>query len=274
MKNKLQVLVTRFVNFLLVLYFKRFLIFEMARRDIMANLIGSMLGFFWTFVNPTINIIILWFVFSFLFKSPSMDGLPYILFLISGMAVWNTFSEIINNSTGVYVGNKHLIKKIQFPLCILPVVKLVVSLVTHSVFLILLLIFIAIYEIPFSLYWLQFFYYFFAMCVLALGISWITSSINVFIRDTSQMVNVLLQIGFWATPIVWNPNSVPHEFRFLLKFNPMFYIVQGYRASFFSHELFWVHWKMMFYFWGEAFIAFALGAFFYMKLKPHFADVL
>ncbi len=274
MKKRLTFILAKFGNFLLTLYQKRFLIFEMAKRDVMTSLAGSMLGFFWTFINPSINIAVLWFVFGVLFRSPAVGGAPYIVYMTAGMAVWNTFSEIINNSTNVFVGNAHLVKKVMFPLSILPVVKVAASLVTHGVFLLLLIMLILTHKMPVSLFWFQALYYFFAMCVLALGIGWITSSVNVFSRDTVQVVNVALQLGFWATPIVWDPKALPHKVMFLLRFNPMFYVVQGYRASFFSSEPFWAHWKMMLYFWGEAFVIFALGAFFYTKLKPHFADVL
>jgi lipopolysaccharide transport system permease protein/teichoic acid transport system permease protein len=70
------------------------------------------------------------------------------------------------------------------------------------------------------------------MCILALGLSWITSSVNIFARDTNQIVNVVMQIGFWATPIFWDLSIMPEKVQAILKLNPMFYIVQGYRESF------------------------------------------
>lgn len=274
MTRRIKFLLQGFGNFLLTLYQRRFLILEMAKRDIATQHVGSMLGFFWTFVNPLIMIFILWLVFSVGFKAAPKGNIPFVVWLTAGMAMWNTFSEIINGSTGVIINNSHLVKKVVFPLSILPVVKLVGSFITHAVFLVMLLGLILLYKMPFSIYWLQALYYFLAMAILALGISWITASVNIFARDTSQIVNVILQIGFWATPIFWDLGIMPSRVQFLLKLNPMFYIVQGYRESFIYFVPFWRHWQMTLYFWGVTGFVFILGATIFLRLRPHFADVL
>ncbi len=274
MKSRVNFILSGFGNFLLTLFQRRYLIFEMAKRDIMTQHVGSMLGIFWTFINPIINIFILWFVFSVGFKAAPKGNVSFVVWLTAAMAIWNTFSEIINGSTSIIINNSHLVKKVVFPLSILPVVKLAGSFITHSVFLLVLTVLILLNRMPVSLYWLQAFYYFAAMSILAVGISWITSSINIFARDTSQIVNVILQFGFWATPIFWDPGIMPPKVQFLLRLNPMFYIIQGYRESFIYFVPFWDHWQMTIYFWGVTFSVFAVGASIFLRLRPHFADVL
>jgi len=274
MINKIKFILQGFINFVLTLVQRRFLIMEMAKRDISTNIVGSMLGFFWTFINPLITIFIFWLVFSVGFKSAPKGDIPFVVWLTAGMSIWNTFSEVINGSTSVILGNPHLVKKVVFPLSILPVVKLVASFITHFIFIVLLLILVLLYKLPFSIYWLQALYYFAAMCVLALGLSWITSSVNIFARDTSQIVNVVMQIGFWATPIFWDLSIMPEKVQAMLKLNPMFYIVQGYRESFLYFVPFWHHPAMTLYFWGVTLFVFALGATIFLRLRPHFADVL
>lgn len=274
MLHKIILLIKGFFEFLLILYKRRFLIAEMAKRDIATNHAGSMLGFFWTFVNPLIMIFILWFVFSYGFKAAPKGNVPFVIWLTAGMAIWNTFTETVSGATGVVVGNSHLVKKVVFPLSILPVVKLVASLITHVVFIALLVALIVLLRSPISFFWLQALYYFFAMAVLALGVGWITSSINVFARDTSQVVNVILQFGFWATPIFWDLEMLPRGIQSILKLNPMFYIVQGYRDSFIYAVPFWYHWQMTIYYWGITGFIFVLGAIIFLRLRPHFADVL
>ena len=274
MKHKIAALISGFYNFLLTLFQRRYLIIEMAKRDISSQHVGSMLGFFWTLINPLIMIFILWLVFSVGFKAAPKGNVPFVVWLTAGMAMWNTFSEIINGSTGVIIGNSHLVKKVVFPLSILPVVKLVGSFITHGVFIFVLVLLILLLGMPFSLFWLQALYYFVSMSVLALGIGWMTSSINVFARDTGQIVNVILQFGFWATPIFWDINIMPLKLQFLLKLNPMFYLVQGYRESFIYFVPFWRHWQMTMYFWGVTSLVFAIGATVFLRLRPHFADVL
>jgi len=261
-------------GFIFILYRRRSLIFEMAKREISSQHVGSLLGFFWTFVNPIITTFILWFVFSMGFKSAPKGNIPFVVWLTAAMAIWNTFAETVNNSTVVILNNAHLVKKVVFPLSILPVVSLVASFITHFVFLSVLVILILLYKLPFSPYWFQAFYYFAAMSVLVLGLGWITSSINIFARDTGQIVNVILQMGFWSTPIFWDLAIMPEKVQSLIKLNPMFYVVQGYRDSFIYFVPFWQHWQMTVYYWGVTGVVFVLGAVIFLRLRPHFADVL
>jgi ABC-type polysaccharide/polyol phosphate export permease len=274
MLDKLRFMLLGFKEFVVILFQRRYLIGEMAKRNITQQYVGSFLGFFWTFINPLVMIFILWVVFSVGFRAAPKGNVPFVVWLTAGMAMWNTFAEIINGSTGVIIRNTHLVKKVVFPLSILPVVELVSSFVTHTVLLLMLLAMIVLYGMPFSFYWLQFLYYFAAMSALALGLSWITSSVNIFARDTSQIVGVILQFGFWATPIFWDVSIMPTPVQFALKLNPMYYIVQGYRDSFIYFVPFWHHWQMTLYYWGLTGFVFILGATIFLRLRPHFADVL
>jgi homopolymeric O-antigen transport system permease protein len=274
MRKKLKYLIEGFWNFFRTLVERRFLIYEMAKRDIALNVVGSLLGFFWTFINPMMMIFIFWLVFSFGFKMAPKNNVPYVIWFAAGMSIWNTFSEIINGSTGVILTNTHLVKKVVFPLSILPVTKLVASFVTHFIFLLVMFVLIFFYKLPPSLFWLQAIYYFLAMSVLALGVSWITASVNIFARDTAQIVDILLMFGFYVTPIFWDSDIMPPKVRLILELNPMYYIVQGYRESFLYSVPFWHHWQMTLYYWGVTLFVFALGAIIFLRLRPHFADVL
>lgn len=263
-----------FMLFILALYRQRFLIVEMTKRDISIRYVGSFLGFFWTFINPLVTILIFWFVFSVGFKMAPAGDVPFVIFFTAGMAIWNTFTEAINLSTSAIVDNSHLVKKVVFQLSILPVVKLAGSLVTHSIFLLMIVLLILLHGMHFSLYWFQALYYFGAMSALVLGLSWAFSSINVFARDTSQIVNIILQFGFWGTPIFWDIGIMPEKVQFVIKFNPMYYIVQGYRESFLYFVPFWSHPWMTLYFWVVTIITFVTGAVVFRRLRSHFADVL
>ncbi len=249
---------------------------EMARRDIAQNQIGSFLGFFWTFINPLVLICIFWLVFSVGFKTPSVVGIPFVVWLTTGLIVWNAFAETLSGATPVITNNTHLVKKTLFPLSILPVVRLVAALMVHAVFLVILIILLLAYRMPFSIYWLQSLYYLAAMMVLVLGLSWITSSLFVFVRDMSQVIHVALQFGFWSTPIFWNMEtmSFPETIKSLLRLNPMFYVVQGYRDSFLNFVPFWSHPGQTLYYWSVTIVIFILGAIIFQRLRPSFPDVL
>jgi lipopolysaccharide transport system permease protein/teichoic acid transport system permease protein len=112
------------------------------------------------------------------------------------------------------------------------------------------------------------------MLVLALGLSWITSALVVFVRDVGQVVLVVLQFGFWATPIFWNLDMMPAQVRMWLKLNPMYYLVQGYRDSFLHFVPFWQHPALTVYFWSVTAVIFIAGAMIFQRLKSSFADVL
>jgi lipopolysaccharide transport system permease protein len=270
----IQKLTKSFLDFLLTLYRRRFLILEMAKRDIAQNQVGSLLGFIWTFINPLVLICILWIVFSIGFKTPTVTGVPFVVWLTAGLIVWNAFSESLNGATISVRTNPHLVKKILFPLSILPVVKLVASLMVHLVFILILIALILLHGLPGSFYWFQCVYYLGAMLIFVLGLSWLTSSLFVYIRDIGQVVAILLQFGFWATPIFWPLDYMPESVRIWFKLNPMFYVVQGYRESFLSFVPFWHHPTLTIYFWSVTAVMFVLGAIVFQRLRPSFTDLL
>lgn len=253
---------------------KQSLIAAMARRELANKYVGSYIGFFWTIINPIVTIFILWAIFSVGFKVKPVGDAPFVIWLTAGMAAWYCFATILTDSTNCIVDYTQLIKKTQFPASILPIVKVVSALMIHGIFL-SILIFLLIFErMPVSLYFIQFLYYLFCMLVLALGFGWLLAAINVFLRDTSLIVGVVLQLGFWATPIFWDLSIMPESWQFYFKLNPMFYIVQGYRESFIYFEPFWNHPYQTIYFWAVTGFVLSLGIYVFKKSRPHFADAL
>jgi len=267
-------MIKSFIYFIKLIFLQKHLIISMAKRELATKYVGSLLGFIWTFINPIVMIFVFWVVFSVGFRVQPTNDVPFVVWLTAGMASWFVFSDMVNGSANIIVANAHLIKKTQFHSQILPVVIIVSCLITHMVFLIVLIGLIWFQNMPCGLYYFQFLYYLLCMCVLALGFGWIVSALNVFIRDIGQIVGVVLQIGFWATPIFWDINIMPQKIQTILKLNPMFYIVQGYRDSFIYFNPFWNHPYQTLYFWLLAVILFVIGALIFKKLKPQFADVL
>lgn len=263
-----------FFYFIRLIYLQKNLIFLMAKREVANQYVGSLLGFTWTFVQPVVMILVFWVVFSVGFRVQPKNDVPFVVWLTAGMAIWFVFADIINGSSGLILSHSHLIKKTLFHSQILPIIKVVSSLITHTVFILVLLGLIFIQGMPFSFYYFQSLYYIFGMSVLALGISWIVSSLNVFLKDVGQIVAVALQVGFWATPIFWDIQIMPKGFQAIFKLNPMFYIVQGYRESFIYFLPFWKHPFQTIYFWILAITVFVIGALIFKKLKLQFPDVL
>lgn len=263
-----------FLKFLRLIVAQRQLIYALAKREIASQYIGSVLGIVWTFIQPAVMIFVFWFVFSVGFKTKPMNDVPFAVWLTAGMAPWFAFSDIVVKSAHAVVGYGHLIKKSVFPSQILPIVKVLSSMLTHLAFVGLLLVLMLLLQVPLTWFSLQFFYYLFCLSTLALGIGWTVAALNVFIRDISQIVTVLMQIGFWATPIFWDVQIMPEGIQRVMKFNPVYYIIEGYRDAFIYGIPFWERPLYTMYFWGVTLCCFFLGAIVFKKLKGQFADVL
>jgi lipopolysaccharide transport system permease protein/teichoic acid transport system permease protein len=218
--------------------------------------------------------LIFWFVFQFGFKAQPVASHPYILWLVCGMFPWFFFSDCVNNGTNSIVQNAFVVKKVAFSIGILPIIKILSALLIHLFFLVIIVAMFLWYGHAPSLYALQTFYYLFAAIVLVLGITWITSSVVIFFKDLGPLITILLQMGFYLTPIFWNLKILPEKYRGFIRYNPVYYIVEGYRESFIYKTWFWENRGMTLYFWAVTGVIFVAGAVVFRRLRPHFADVL
>lgn len=260
--------------FLQDIWTNRWLLGQLVMRDFKNKYIGSYLGFVWNIVQPFVMIFVLWLVFTQGFKAGPVEGIPFIAFLCAGLIFWDFFSNSWSGATNVFSEYNYLVKQINFNVAILPLVKIFSGLISH---LILIVIAIAIFwhnQILPSIYWAQIMYYLFCGIFLLLGMSWITSSLQVFLKDTGQLIAVILQFGFWLTPIMWHFKMLPEKYWGILDWNPIFYIINGYRESFFSDSFFWENMDQLWKFWGILLVINLVGVFLFRKLRPHFADVL
>ncbi|MCK5058013.1 MAG: ABC transporter permease [Candidatus Aminicenantes bacterium] len=263
-----------FLQFLKGLYFNRKLILKMTKRDFRNKSLGSLLGILWSFIQPIIFILVIWCVFELGFKSKPMGDFPFILWLASAMILWLFFADSFLSATNSVFEYSYLVKKVRFRVSMLPIVKILSALIVHLFFLVFLFLMFLIYGIIPGIYALQLIYYLFATIVLVLGLSWITSAINLFFRDISQIVQIILQIGFWFTPIFWSLVMIPEKYRFIFRLNPVYYLTMGYRDSMINKVWFWERPELTIYFWCFTLLVFAIGSIIFRRLRPHFADVL
>jgi len=250
------------------------LLFTLIKNDFKKQYLGSYFGFFWAFAQPIVYMIVIWFVFTYGFRSVAHGKMPYFLWLMSGMIPWFFFSNALTAGTNSIVNNAFLVKKVAFRVSILPIVQISSALLLHVGLLIFLIIMFFFYGFKPSLYWLQLPFFMFCSFFLVLSFSWITSAVRVFVKDINNFVVVLLQIGFWATPIFWNINMIAPKHQWILKLNPAFYIVEGYRNTFINHKWFWEIPHLTLYFFIMSCITFIVGALIFKRLRPHFGDVL
>ena len=248
---------------------------QFALDDFKTKYAGSLFGFCWAFIQPIVTIIIYWFIFQIGFKSEPVDGIPFIVWLVTGIVPWFFISDAIVNATTGVVDYKYLVKKVVFNVDILPLTKIISGFFIQVFLLIFAMLLCIIYGSAPNIYWLQLVYYIGYMFVLCTGIAYLTSSLQVFFKDTLQFVSIIIQLLFWLTPIVWRIGIMSETIQKILKMNPFYYIVNGYRDSLIYHKgIISNTLPMLAYYWIIAIILFVAGVRAYEKLKPHFADVL
>ena len=273
-------LIAIFINYKKLLWYlkeiadNKKLIVTLAKNDFKTKYAGSYLGIIWAFVQPIVTVLIYWFVFQVGFRTQSIDQHPYVLWLIAGLIPWFFFSDSLNAAMNSMQDYSYLVKKVVFKISILPIVKMLSALYVHLFFLIVLIVIYACNGYMPGAYTLQIIYYSVCMIALNLGLSYLTCSVLVFFKDLGQIISIVLQVGMWMTPIMWQDTMIPQQFRWILKINPMYYVVSGYRDSLLYKIGFWEHIGETIYFWIVSLILFAIGITVFKKLKIHFADVL
>ncbi len=262
------------LKFIIDIASNRWLIWQLTKKELMNNYLGSFMGVLWAFVQPMVTIFVLWFVLEVGMRAAPVQKIPFILWFIAAMIPWMFFSEGITKGTQSIMGFSYLIKNIVFRASILPIVKICSALIIHLFFLCLLIGIFLIYGYYPDIYYIQILYYLLASIFLILGISWITSSLILFVKDVGEIVSVLIQIGFWATPIMWPYQMLPAKYQIFMKLNPVYYITEGYRNAIIDKIWFWEKPLWAVYFWGFTIIICIIGIMVFKKLRPHFADVI
>lgn len=253
----------------------KILIWNLSKNDFKTKYAGSYLGIIWAFIQPIVTILLYWFVFEFGLRAGSpIKDVPFILWFVTGLIPWFFFQDALLNATNCMLEYSYLVKKVVFKISILPIVKIISAVFVHLVFIAFLFFVCFIYGFYPSQYTIQLIYYSLCTFFIALALSYATSAIVVFFKDLGQIINIFLQIGMWMTPIMWSYTIMPEKYQWILKLNPMYYIVEGYRDTFINHVWFFERYFQTVYFWIITLGLFVLGSIIFKRLKPHFADVL
>lgn len=259
-------------------YKNRRLVFKLAKNDFKTKYAGSYLGIIWAFIQPIVTILVYWFVFSVGFK-PTMDnvGVPFVLYLVAGIVPWFFFQDALVGGTNALLEYNYLVKKVVFNISVLPVVKVISALFVHGFFVMFTIILYLFYGHYPDLYYLQILYYSLCVFLLVLGLCYATCAVVIFFRDLTQIINIVLQVGVWLTPIMWVAENALQDHPLLqkiLQINPMYYVVSGYRDSFIMKDWFWERPLWTLYFWVFTILCFLGGNWVFKRLRVHFADVL
>lgn len=260
------------------LWQSRHLIWKLAKNDFKKRYAGSYLGAVWAMAQPVVTVGMYYVVFDIIMggnASRTSAQVPFVLFLTAGLVPWFYFSEALNNGTNALREYNYLVKKMVFKISMLPIIKVIAATFIHAFFVLILLIVAALYGYYPTVYTLQLLYYSACLFVFVLALSYTTCSVVVFFNDLSQIISIALQIGMWATPILWDINNIGNsKWVSVLKLNPLVYIVNGYRSAIYEREWFFEDFFSTMYFWIVTVALFGIGALIFKRLKIHFADVL
>lgn len=208
----------------------RELLFNLAYREISQRYKQSILGYAWVIINPLSQILVLTFVFSTIFRM-SYFNVPYIIFLIAGLLPWNFFTQSLTSSVNSLVSNSSLITKIYFPREILVYSTIIAKIVDFFYSILIAIIFFIIYKIALTPNALWFFPFFIVQLIFTASLALILASINLFYRDIQYLLNLLLSIWFYLTPVIYPVEQFPEKYRFIFSLNPMSVIINGYRQT-------------------------------------------
>ena len=262
------------INMCRDIYADRRLLVDLSLKDTKKRFSGTYLGVLWGLLQPLMTVAVYWAAFQYGFRSGDVGETPFALWFISGIIVWLFISEAFTNASNSLIEYSYLIQKVKFNVSILPLVKIFSSFYIHLLFLILVILICSGFGFIPTIMLLQILYYMCATIVLVLGMSLLTSSIMIFVRDLNQFINIILLIGMWGTPIAWDMSYFPENVQRILKLNPFYYLVEGYRDAILGRRWFWERPALSLYFWVLTILIFLIGATIFKKLKPHFADTV
>lgn len=216
------------------LYQYRELLKTNVKKDIRGKYKASFLGVLWSFVNPLLSVLVYAIVFPYIMRVQTPN---YLLFLISGIIPYNWFTTVVSQSSGIFVYNSNIIKKVYFPREILPISAVTSGLVNFLISCIIILLFAIFGGVGIS--WHLVFLPFLALIqyVFTLGVSFILSALNVYIRDVEYIVSFVLQMLFYATPVLYTVDMFHGWILWIFRINPMTHLINAYRDIFYVHQV-------------------------------------
>ncbi len=248
---------------------------QLVLNDLKSRYSGSAFGIVWAYIQPLVTILVFWYVYQVGFRNAPVNNVEFILWFIAAFIPWTFYSDGTVTAANVMYEYSYLVKKMRFKVWQLPIIKVFSSLRIHLFFLIFMFGMYMLYGHTPRWAWLNTFYYSFYICVILVGNSFLLSSLTVFIKDAGQLVNVIMQIGFWLTPIFWSDTAMNPSVLRVLKLNPMYYATTGYRHAMIDDLWFWQRpWTNTLYYWGAAFVILLVGIAVYRHLREHFTDLL
>ncbi len=251
------------------LYNYRELLKTSITKDVGGKYKHSFLGVIWSFVNPLLQIAVYALVFQVILKSNIEN---YAVYLCCGLVPWQYFSSVVLRGAATIIDNGNIIKKVYFPREILPISVVASEGVNFLISTTIILGFVIFGGIGLSWNILWYFLILAIQIIVSIGIAFIVSSLTVYFRDLLHLLGILMQLLFYATPIVYSMDSVPASMKWLLMLNPMSYLIEGYRNIFYNKTM--PNFKGLLIALVMGVVLCVCGYFIFRKLEKRFAEEL
>jgi teichoic acid transport system permease protein len=252
-----------------------YMIIRLAKYDVVLNHRDAYLGFLWFVIGPLLQIGTYWFAFGLGIRNgKAVNGVPYFQWMLPGIISWFFISScILKGSKSIY-SKASIIKKIKFPTSIIPTTEVVGQLFDHICMVIIMLLILFTQGYNFKLYNLQLVYYIFCALVFGIAISMVNSVLTMVAIDLQKMVQSVVKMLFFATPILWTMDKMPKQVQFIMKLNPIYYITNGYRTSFFHSTKYTNNIEFTCFFWVLTIALLVIGSQLLYKLRHKFIDLI
>ncbi|MFF2447171.1 ABC transporter permease [Neobacillus sp. NPDC058068] len=252
------------------------LIGRLSMFELKSNNNNNYLGMLWEIITPMILISIYWFVFGFGIRGGKpVGGIEYLPWMLSGISVWFFISHSLPLGSKSIYTRINIISKMNFPMSVIPTYVITSKFYHHVTLVGIIAVILLYYGYTPSIYSFQLPYFMLANLVLLVAISLITSTLATIVRDVQMVIQSVVRVLLYLTPILWTVERLPEQIRNLMKANPFYYIIEGYRAALLGTEWYFVdHAKYTLYFWVVVLVLLWLGSSIHLKFKDRFVDYL
>lgn len=250
-------------------------IFCIARYELLADMRDSKFGMFWNFASPAIQVITYWLVFGIGMDRKGYSGVPFLPWVIVGFAAWWYINPCITQGCSAVFSKINVITKMKFPISILPATVCVKEFFNHLCMLLIMFVALFLFGYYPNIYWINLIYYAFCAFMLVESLALVTSVLTMMWRDVKKLVVSLMRMLLYLSPVLWPAAFKNYPFMtYVMKLNPVYYIVTGYRDSIFFNKSFLAHPAMTLYFWIVVIVLLLIGSSLMYHFKRKMVDMI
>lgn len=237
---------------------------------------GNYLGAAWEIINPAIQILIYWFVFGFgIREREDVGNIPYFQWMFAGILVWFFINNSVMKSSKSIYSKIKMLSKMSFPMSVIPNYTIFAQFYPHLILLVIGTVILQFIGYPISIYYLQLPIYIIGLLVFLFSFALITSTLSTIIRDVQMLLQSVMRMLLYLSPILWPPTLLPDALQPYMKLNPFYYVIEGYRYSLLGEGWYFLENPVYtLYFIGVVALTFFVGAYLHVKFRSQFIDFL